>query len=91
MYSSGPPYMNEQRQDDQLESTYSSSVSIWDVAVKTCRKQWTIGRGSERESGISVLIVQQDDDDDDDDIGEKEMPSLVKILITKMILLWVID
>ena len=54
--------MDEQKKDDQLEPTYSSSVPIRDVALRTCRKQWTIGRGGERGSGISVLIVRQDDD-----------------------------
>ena len=53
--------MAEQRQDDQLEPTYSSSVPMRDVALKTCRKQWTIGRGGERGSGISVLVAQYDD------------------------------
>ena len=57
--------MNEQKQDDQLEPTYSSSVPIRDVVLKTNRKQWTIGRSSKRESEISVLIVRHDDDDDD--------------------------
>ena len=47
--------MDEQRQDDQLEATYSSSVPIQDVVLKTCRKQWTIGKGGEKGSGISVL------------------------------------
>ena len=56
--------MDEQRQDDQFEPTYSSSVPIQDVALKTCRKQWTIGRGGERVSGISMLIARHDDDDD---------------------------
>ena len=37
-----------------------------DVALKTCRKRWTIGRGGEIGSGISVLTVRHDDDDDDD-------------------------
>ena len=37
MYSYGPPHMAEQKQDDQLEHTYSSYVRIWDVARKTCR------------------------------------------------------
>ncbi len=55
--------MDEQRQDDQLEPTYSSSVPIRDVALKTCRKQWAIGRCGERGSGISVLIARHDDDD----------------------------
>ena len=56
--------MAEQKQDDQLEATYSSSVSIRDVALNTCRKQWTIGRSGERELGISVLATRHDDDDD---------------------------
>ena len=48
--------MAEKLQDDQLETTYSSSVVIRDVALKTCRKQWTIGLGDERGSELSVLI-----------------------------------
>ena len=66
MYSCGSLHMNEQRQDDQLEPTYSSSVLIRDIAKKTCRMQWTIGRGGERGSEISVLAARHDDDDDDD-------------------------
>ena len=57
--------MDVQRQDDQLAPTYSSSVPIRDVVLKTCLKQWTIGRGGDRGSRISVLIVWHDDDDDD--------------------------
>ena len=57
--------MDEQRQDDQLEPTYSSSSSIRDVVLRTCWRQWTIGRDGERGSGISVLIVRHDDDDDE--------------------------
>ena len=53
--------------EQMLEPTYSSSVPIRDVALRTSRKQWTIGRGGERWSGISVLIAWHDDDDDDDD------------------------
>ena len=56
--------MDEQRQDDQLKPTYSSSVPIWDVALKTYRKQWMIGRGGKRGSGISVLIAGHDNDDE---------------------------
>ena len=59
---SGPLHMDEQRQDDQLEPTYSSSVPIWEVTQETCWKQWTIGRGGERGSGRSVLVVRYDDD-----------------------------
>ena len=66
MYSCRPLHMDEQRQDDQLEPTYSSSVLIWDVNLKTSQKQLTIGRGGERGSGISMLMVRRDDDDDDD-------------------------
>ena len=33
------------------------------VAMRTCRKRWTIWRGGERGSGISVLMAQDDDDD----------------------------
>ena len=58
-----PPHMAEQKQDDQLEHTYSSSVRIWDVALKTCQRQWTIRRSGERGSGISVLAARYDDDD----------------------------
>ena len=56
--------MDEQRQDDQLEPTHSSSVPIQDVVLKTCRKQWTIEKGGEKGSGISVLMVRHDDDDE---------------------------
>ena len=56
--------MDEQRQDDELEPTYSSSVPIQDVALKTCRNQWTIEKGDKKGSGISVLMARHDDDDD---------------------------
>ena len=39
MYSYGPPHMAKQKQDDQLEHTYSSYVRIRDVALKTCQKR----------------------------------------------------
>ena len=64
MYSYGPTHMAEQKQDDQLEHTYSSNVRIRDVALKTCQKQWMIGKSGERGSGISVLAAWHDDDDD---------------------------
>ena len=66
MYSYGPPHMAKQKQDDQLEHTYSSYVRIRDVALKTCQKRWMIGRSGERGSGISMLAAQHDYDDDDD-------------------------
>ena len=55
--------MDEQRQDDHREPTYSNSVPIQDVALRTCRKQWTIEKGGERRSGISVLMVRHDYDE----------------------------
>ena len=63
MCSCGPPHMANQKQDDQLEHTYSSYVMIRDVTLKTCRRQWMIGRRGERGSGISMLAAQHDDDD----------------------------
>ena len=60
------PIMAKQKQDDQLELTYSSYVRIQDVTLKTCQRRWIIGRSGERGSGISVLVARHDDDDDDD-------------------------
>ena len=65
MYSCGLLHMDEQRQDDHLEPTYNSSVSIRDVSLKTSRKRWTIEKGGGRGLGISVLMARHDDDDDD--------------------------
>ena len=59
-----PPLMANQKQDDQLEHSYSSYVMIWDVTLKTCQRRWMIGRRGERGSGISVLAAWHDDDDD---------------------------
>ena len=66
MYSYEPPHMAKQKQDDQLEPTYSSYVKTQDATLKTCRRRWMIGRSGERGSGISVLAARHDDDDDDD-------------------------
>ena len=60
--------MAKQKQDDQLEHTYSSYVRILYVALKTYQKQWAIGRSGERGSEISVLAARHDDDNDDDDV-----------------------
>ena len=57
------PHMAGQKQDDQLEHTYSSYVRIRDVARKTCQRRWTIEKNGERESGISVPAARHDDDD----------------------------
>ena len=48
MYSHGPLHTNEQRQDDQREPTYSSSVLIRDVDLKICREQWTIEKDGDK-------------------------------------------
>ena len=64
MYSCGPPHINEQRLDDQLESIYNCSVPIQDVAWKICLERWTIETSGERDSGKSVPATQHDDDDD---------------------------
>ena len=69
-YTCGPLHTAEQMQDDKLEPTYSNSVPIRVVALKICRKQWMIGWGGERGSGISMLMARHDDDDDDDDDDE---------------------
>ena len=53
-FSHGPPHITRQKQDDQLEHTYSSYVRIQDVALKTCQKWWMFGRSSERGPRISV-------------------------------------
>ena len=65
MYSYGPLHMAEQKQDDQLEHTYSSYVRIRDVDLKTCQRRWTRGKSGERGLGISVLVARYDDDNDD--------------------------
>ena len=57
--------MAGQKQDDQHELTYSNYVTTQDVTLKTCRRQWMIGRSGERGSGVSVLAARHDDDDDD--------------------------
>ena len=50
--------MGEQRQDDQLEPIYNSSLSIQHIALKTSRERWTVGTCGERGSEISVLAAQ---------------------------------
>ena len=64
LVSGGPPHIANQKQDDQLEHTYSSYVMIRDVTLKTCRRRWMIGRRGERGSGISMLAARHDHDDD---------------------------
>ena len=57
--------MAKQKQDAQLEHTYSSYVGIRDVFLKTWQRQWMIGRSGERGPRISVLAAWHDDDDDE--------------------------
>ena len=61
MYSYGPPHMAKQKQDDQLELTYSSYVKTLDVTLKTCQRRWIIRRSGERGLAISVLAAWHDD------------------------------
>ena len=56
--------MAKQKQNEQLEHTYSSYVRIRDVALKACQRRWMIGRSGERGSGISMLAARHDVDDD---------------------------
>ena len=65
-YSSGSHQTDEQRQDDQLEPIFNSSVPIQDVALETNREQWMTETGGERESGRSMQAGRHDDDDDTD-------------------------
>ena len=51
-----PLHMDEQRQEDQLEPTYSISVPIRDVDLRTCRKQFRIEKAGGRGSENSVLM-----------------------------------
>ena len=79
MYFYGPPHMAKQKQDDQLEHTYSSYVRIWDVALRTCQKRWMIRRSGESGSGISVLVTRHDDDDI---MSEKQIRTVLVLLIS---------
>ena len=55
--------MDKQRQDDQLEPIYNSSVPIQDVALMTNQEQWKIEKTCGRGSGRSVLVARHDDHD----------------------------
>ena len=59
------PSHGRKEQHDQLKLTYSSFVRIRDLAKRTCQKRWTIGRGGERGSGISMLMAGHAAADDD--------------------------
>ena len=70
--------MANQKQDDQLEHSYSSYVMIRDVTLKTCRRRWMIGRRGERGSGISVPAARHDDDDFYANLGYQILYNIVK-------------
>ena len=73
--------MDKQRQDNQLEPIYNSSVPIQDIGLKIYRERWTIEAGGGRGSGRSMLTAQNDDDDDDDDgFMQKKKITLDKII-----------
>ena len=61
--------MDEQRQEDQLEPTYNSSVLIHDIALKSYRERFTLEKGGGRGSERSTLVVRYDDDDSPDDVS----------------------
>ena len=57
--------MPEQKQGDQLELTYSSSVMIRDVTLKNLPEAMNDREDvDERGSGITMLAARHDDDDD---------------------------
>ena len=85
MYSSGPLHMDEEKQDIQLEHTYSSYVPIRDVVLRISRKQWTIGRSGERRSGISELVAWYDDDHDDDIFLSNNFYLIIVIVLHQVI------
>ena len=57
--------MDKQRQDDQREPTYNSTVLIQDVALKTYGKWWMLEKGGGRGLGGYVLVAQHDVDDNE--------------------------
>ena len=57
-------HMDKQRQNEQLEPIYNSSVLIQDVAWRTFRERWTIEMDGKRGSGKSVLATRHVDDDE---------------------------
>ena len=50
-------HMDQQRQNDQQEPIYNSSVPIHDIALETFREQWTIETAGEKGSVRSVLAA----------------------------------
>ena len=88
MYSYGPPHMAGQKQDDQLEHTFSSYVRIRDVALKTYQRRWAIGRSGKRGSGISVLAARHDDHNDE---SPQDSRTLLSILADFNNVIWMVS
>ena len=65
--------MAKQKQDDQLELTYSSYMRTQDVTLRTCQRPMNNVRSGERGSGISMLATRHDHDDDGDRIWHRKM------------------
>ena len=57
--------MDEQRQDEQLEAIYNSSVPIQDIALKTSWERWMIETDGKRGSVRSLLAAWDDNVVDD--------------------------
>ena len=64
MYSHGPPHMAKQKQDDQLEHTYSSYVRIRDAAPEELPEAMNDREKWRERVRISVLAARHDDNDD---------------------------
>ena len=65
IYSCEPLHIDKQRQDNQLEPIYNSSVPIQHIAFRTSRAQWKIKTDGERGSRRSMVVALHDDDEDD--------------------------
>ena len=55
--------MDEQALGDQLEPIYNSFVLIQDLAWKTCRERWTIGKMAKERLLKTLLAARHDDND----------------------------
>ena len=75
--------MDEEKQDDQVEHIYNSSVPIEDIAGKTFWEQWTIETDGERGSGRSMLAARHDVDDYDATTDERSVHIWSKLISTE--------
>ena len=79
-YSCGSLHMDRQRQNEQLEPTYNSSVLIQVVALKIFREQGTIETGGGRGLRRPVLATRHDNDNDDDDDDDDDAQNILVFL-----------